>query len=659
MRISSVSLVSAAAVVAVFFPQSSTAFTPGTGCRTELDPSNTCVATEGAGSSPICCNDDIRADCHPAGIAILQDDLVCAVCTGASGQQSFNLSPDTTLDLNGNNLICQESPTNVALLGVAGSNARLINSNAASNSRISVAGINACVFVGSTADDFTLGDSNLGELHFDACAIGINGNRARIENVLVLRPPGIVGIFLGGDDGVMLNAEFQSSGSDGPLEGITNTAPIGVAVAGERNTVSDVVVSAFPLAISVAPFSPQEDPTADNVVENTLVTDCLVGITLGEGATGNQIVGNTISCGECLDVTALPFPDEDLPVAVGDENPMCGTNSWSQNLLLTNCAEVPSFSTDQCELTDRRTDTPSESPSQSPPAPVPSPVSVPTPGGDNGGGGGGIACFSAMNTVGVLGKGVVSIDRLEIGDMVQAADGSRFSKVYSLAHKDDTSTTKYNQIFVKGSSQPLEITDDHLLLVNGVLAGSKSVMVGDMLQTTSKSRRTSGSAVVLQEVVSVNTIVRQGLYAPLTDDGTILVSGIAARCYVAVLPMLVPPSVQAWVSHTVLTPLRLDWFPLGSPIPAETYANGYSDRILPWLALASLLSTLPALFTIVLLTVGLPFLLGVALMEGLLLHHANDWRMYLLVVGGAIGWQRFFRKTKGGKKWLGVKTITA
>ena len=159
--------------------------------------------------------------------------------------------------------------------------------------------------------------------------------------------------------------------------------------------------------------------------------------------------------------------------------------------------------------------------------------------------------------------------------------------------------------------------------------------------------------------MSVKTIVRQGLYAPLTDDGTILVSGIAASCYVAVLPMLVPPSVQAWVSHTVLTPLRLDWFPLGSPMPAETYTNGYADRILPWLALASRLLTLPAFLTIVLSTVGLPFLLGVAFMEGLLLHHANDWRMYLLVVGGAIGWQRIFRTTKVGKKWIGAKTITA
>lgn len=159
MRVFSLSLVLAAAAVTVLFPQSSTAFTPGADCRTELDPSNTCVTPEGAGSSPICCNDEIRADCHTSGIAILEDDLVCPVCTGASGQQSFSLGSDTTLDLNGNNLTCQGPPGRVPLLGITVSNAQLINSDTASASRI--AGPGTCVALGPTADDITSGDNNL------------------------------------------------------------------------------------------------------------------------------------------------------------------------------------------------------------------------------------------------------------------------------------------------------------------------------------------------------------------------------------------------------------------------------------------------------------------------------------------------------------------
>ena len=183
-----------------------------------------------------------------------------------------------------------------------------------------------------------------------------------------------------------------------------------------------------------------------NSIQNTLVTDCLVGITIGAEALDNQIVSNTIGCGECRELPpgVLSDFDEDFPVALADQKDICGTNFWPQNLLLTNCAEVPSFSTDQCELgqDDIPTESPSQSPAPTPLRPVPSPIAAPSPDDDNGDGGGGIACFSAMNTVEVLGKGVVGIDRLEFGDMAKVADGSRFSKVYSLAHKYDTSTTK-------------------------------------------------------------------------------------------------------------------------------------------------------------------------------------------------------------------------
>ena len=86
------------------------------------------------------------------------------------------------------------------------------------------------------------------------------GNRVRIENIPVLRPPGFAGFRLDGDDGVLINAEFQGSGSDGPVEETTDTAPIGVLLRGERNEVKDVVVSAFPLAIGVSFRPPPLDP---------------------------------------------------------------------------------------------------------------------------------------------------------------------------------------------------------------------------------------------------------------------------------------------------------------------------------------------------------------------------------------------------------------
>lgn len=55
-------------------------------------------------------------------------------------------------------------------------------------------------------------------------------------------------------------------------------------------------------------------------------------------------------------------------------------------------------------------------------------------------------------------------------------------------------------------------------------------------------------------------------------------------------------------------------------------------------------------------TLDVPFLLGVALVEGLLLH-CNDWRKYLLVVGATMGVRRLFQKTKVGNKRIGVEDI--
>ena len=117
------------------------------------------------------------------------------------------------------------------------------------------------------------------------------------------------------------------------------------------------VVSGFPFGINAT--------GGGNSIRNTLVTDCLFGISTGLGGAGNQVVLNKINCRECREPPGV-FSDFDgeFPVALADENDMCDNNIRSENLQLTTCAEEPSFSTDQCEL--GQADSPTESPSQSP-----------------------------------------------------------------------------------------------------------------------------------------------------------------------------------------------------------------------------------------------------------------------------------------------------
>ena len=63
-------------------------------------------------------------------------------------------------------------------------------------------------------------------------------------------------------------------------------------------------------------------------------------------------------------------------------------------------------------------------------------------------------CFSAFDTVEAQGKGMISMDSLEIGDYVRA--GKDFSRVFSFAHLDLDAEGNFLQIHTEGSVAPLE-----------------------------------------------------------------------------------------------------------------------------------------------------------------------------------------------------------
>lgn len=177
-------------------------------------------------------------------------------------------------------------------------------------------------------------------------------------------------------------------------------------------------------------------------------------------------------------------------------------------------------------------------------------------------------CFSSKNTVTVLNKGPISIEALEIGDYVQmpAGNGGMYSRVYAFAHKDPTTVTLYRQIRV-GADQ-IELSDDHLLFVNNdTLKRAKDVEVGDLVGK--------------ERVDTISMVHRRGLYAPLTESGVIVVSGVPASNYVALLAA-VNPAIQVHVFHSVLAPLRLFCSLDGETCKLEEYHEAYSSRIF-WL----------------------------------------------------------------------------
>lgn len=114
--------------------------------------------------------------------------------------------------------------------------------------------------------------------------------------------------------------------------------------------------------------------------------------------------------------------------------------------------------------------------------------------------------------------------------------------MYSISHVDLTTKILYHQIYHTGNTVPLEISPDHLMYANGKIVKAKQVQIGDTLSTNAT-------------VSFVSVAYVAGLYAPLTETGTLLVSGAPVSNFVAMTTLL-SPAVQHHAAHAALAPVR-------------------------------------------------------------------------------------------------------
>jgi len=124
----------------------------------------------------------------------------------------------------------------------------------------------------------------------------------------------------------------------------------------------------------------------------------------------------------------------------------------------------------------------------------------------------------------------VAMSDLQIGDVVLAIsdEGSVVaSEVYAFGHRDSEVSTSF-VVISTDSGHSLVLTEKHLVPIclkgmEFVLAGS--VKAGDTVyvQTPNGTAQATVSDVHFEE--------RQGLYAPITLEGTVFANGVAASCY--------------------------------------------------------------------------------------------------------------------------------
>lgn len=156
-------------------------------------------------------------------------------------------------------------------------------------------------------------------------------------------------------------------------------------------------------------------------------------------------------------------------------------------------------------------------------------------------------CFSGETTVFVKDKGQISMKDLEVGDHVLTGNRqNKYQPIYAFGHYQTTLKTDYVQVqFVSANEPkkwkklpPLEVSQDHLVFLQGQKdpVPASTLVVGDELVF---AKDDSGNFTGTARVTKISLVQRNGVYAPLTADGSIIVSGILSSCYISLQP---PPT---------------------------------------------------------------------------------------------------------------------
>ena len=137
---------------------------------------------------------------------------------------------------------------------------------------------------------------------------------------------------------------------------------------------------------------------------------------------------------------------------------------------------------------------------------------------------GGGGCFSSKTRVEVMGKGVVPIHTVNVGDSIKSRKDGTYSKVFGF-HRNDSAETLFRRIYT-GNNSVLEVTPTHMVFLNGMQypIPASQVKVGDELQQLDDPKEIEQQ----KTVTKIDLVQHKGFYSPITEHGTVVVDGIVA-----------------------------------------------------------------------------------------------------------------------------------
>ncbi|KAG8239001.1 hypothetical protein J437_LFUL005058 [Ladona fulva] len=167
-------------------------------------------------------------------------------------------------------------------------------------------------------------------------------------------------------------------------------------------------------------------------------------------------------------------------------------------------------------------------------------------------------CFPAAASVQISSGAQIPISQLRVGDRVLALDTNTGKPVYSEVLLFLDRDPERHRAFLRirtASGRQLALTPSHLVLVadsTGMTRGvfASRVRPGDRLLVEDPKALSESPRLLPDEVVAVDgSSLEEGVYAPLTAAGTVMVDGVAASCYAAV-------NSQS-LAHWSFAPLRI------------------------------------------------------------------------------------------------------
>lgn len=159
-----------------------------------------------------------------------------------------------------------------------------------------------------------------------------------------------------------------------------------------------------------------------------------------------------------------------------------------------------------------------------------------------------VECFPSDAIVDTIDSGKVTLSSLQIGTKVRVLDENNqitYSPIIAFLHRDTDEHALYKRIRTKNSL--IELSKRHLInqRQNGFIWAEK-LQEGDEILVVSSNTQNETE---WEEILEITDVFKQGLMAPLTEQGTIVVNNVHASCYALV------KSHQ--VGHFALAPYRL------------------------------------------------------------------------------------------------------